>query len=163
MNIYPYDRDAAVAYAHDMAFKRNKDYYDFSEIGGDCTNFVSQCLYAGTGVMNGASDGWYYYGLNNRSPSWTSVTYLYKFLTSNKGSGPFGHAGTIEELSEGDIVQLKLAEADFSHSLLVVDVGRPLGLGSVLIAAHSIDSDYRPLSTYTISDKRFIIIDGYRK
>jgi hypothetical protein len=47
--------------------------------------------------------------------------------------------------------------------LLLVVVGRPLGLGSVFTAAHSIDSDYRPLNTYEIKGKRFIIIDGYRK
>ena len=48
----PYDRRAAVAYAHQWAYGRNPDFYDYEEIGGDCTNFASQCLYAGTGVMN---------------------------------------------------------------------------------------------------------------
>jgi hypothetical protein len=163
MKTYPYDRDAAEAYAHEWAFKRNQKYYDFSEIGGDCTNFVSQSLYAGTGIMNDEPNGWHYHGLNSRAPAWTSVKYLYEFLIGNKGPGPFGHAGTIEELSEGDIIQLKLTEEDFSHSLLVINVGRPLGSDSVLVAAHSQDSDYRPLNTYAITDKRFIIIDGYRK
>ena len=43
----PYDRRAAVAYAHQWAYGRNPDFYDYEEIGGDCTNFASQCLYAG--------------------------------------------------------------------------------------------------------------------
>ena len=47
MVIKPYDRRAAVEYAHKWAFGRNPEFYDFSEIGGDCTNFASQCLYAG--------------------------------------------------------------------------------------------------------------------
>lgn len=33
-----YDRDKAVAYAHQWAFKRNPNYYNFDSIGGDCTN-----------------------------------------------------------------------------------------------------------------------------
>ena len=48
----PYNRAAAVAYAEKWAFSRNPEYYDFHGIGGDCTNFVSQCIYAGCGVMN---------------------------------------------------------------------------------------------------------------
>ncbi len=57
----PYDRRAAVAYAHQWAYGRNPDFYDYEEIGGDCTNFASQCLYAGTGVMNfDPVYGWFY-------------------------------------------------------------------------------------------------------
>ena len=57
----PYDRRAAVAYAHQWAYGRNPDFYDYEEIGGDCTNFASQCLYAGTGVMNfDPIYGWFY-------------------------------------------------------------------------------------------------------
>ena len=57
----PYDRDAAVAYARRWALSRNPLYYDFEDIGGDCTNFASQCLFAGAGVMNFTPvTGWYY-------------------------------------------------------------------------------------------------------
>ena len=31
----PYDRRAAVAYAHQWAYGRNPDFYDYEEIGGD--------------------------------------------------------------------------------------------------------------------------------
>ena len=34
------------------ALLRNPAYLDFHGLGGDCTTFVSQCLYAGAGVMN---------------------------------------------------------------------------------------------------------------
>ena len=33
-----YDRRAAVRYALDWAFARNPRFYDFEDIGGDCTN-----------------------------------------------------------------------------------------------------------------------------
>lgn len=42
-----YDREKAVAYAHKWAYGRNPAYADFSAMGGDCTNFLSQCLHAG--------------------------------------------------------------------------------------------------------------------
>ena len=47
-----YDEAAAVAYARRWALLRNPAYLDFHGLGGDCTNFVSQCLYSGAGVMN---------------------------------------------------------------------------------------------------------------
>lgn len=47
-----YDRKAAVEYARKWAYGRNPAYYDFSRLGGDCTNYASQCLYAGSDVMN---------------------------------------------------------------------------------------------------------------
>ena len=50
--IIPYDREAAVRYAHRWAYGRNPRFYNFDELGGDCTNFASQYLYAGTGIMN---------------------------------------------------------------------------------------------------------------
>ncbi|MBQ2742544.1 MAG: amidase domain-containing protein, partial [Oscillospiraceae bacterium] len=35
-----YNRLYAVRYARRWAFRRNPAYYNFDEIGGDCTNFV---------------------------------------------------------------------------------------------------------------------------
>ena len=52
MQLYPYDREAAVLYAHQWAYGRNPLFYDYEHLGGDCTNFASQCIYAGSGVMN---------------------------------------------------------------------------------------------------------------
>ena len=42
LQVLPYDRAAAVAYAHRWALGRNPQFYDYEEIGGDCTNFASQ-------------------------------------------------------------------------------------------------------------------------
>ncbi len=42
-----YSADKAVAYAKQWAYKRNSKYHDYSNEGGDCANFVSQCLIAG--------------------------------------------------------------------------------------------------------------------
>lgn len=88
---FPYNRELAVAYAHRWAYGRNPEYFDFQGIGGDCTNFASQCIYAGAGVMNYTPVyGWYYITANDRTASWTGVQYLYNFLTGNLNAGPFG-------------------------------------------------------------------------
>lgn len=61
MRMLPYQRVAAVAYARKWALGRNPVYYDFQNIGGDCTNFASQCIFAGAQVMNWTPVfGWYY-------------------------------------------------------------------------------------------------------
>ena len=164
-NILPYNPDAAVEYAHEWAFKRNPKYGDFSEMGGDCTNFISQCLIAGGAVMNETKDtGWFYHSMNSRAAGWSAVPYLYKFLVNNRGRGPFGHEVPLEEVEPGDIIQLKFADMpDYSHSLLVVDAGEPPAPWNILIAAHSFDSDDRPLNTYSYVSARGIHIDGVRR
>ena len=71
-----YNREKAVEYAHKWAFERNPAYYNFEGIGGDCTNFISQCIHAGGAPMNYTKDvGWYYSSPNNRSAAWSSVHY----------------------------------------------------------------------------------------
>lgn len=107
MTTKPYNRANAVAYAHEWAFRRNPQYYNFDRLGGDCTNFASQVLYAGSGVMNPTPTfGWYYYSLNERSPAWSGVEYLHRFLTTNRGVGPVATETDISQVEPGDIIQL---------------------------------------------------------
>ena len=55
-----YLRGRAVAYAERWALSRNPLFYDFAGVGGDCTNFVSQCILAGCCTMNFTPTyGWY--------------------------------------------------------------------------------------------------------
>lgn len=164
MPLVPYDRDAAVAYARKWALDRHPKYYDFSRLGGDCTNFVSQCLYAGSLVMNyKPTFGWYYVTTNNRSPSWTGVPYLYNFLTQNTQIGPIGVEVPVEEVQIGDISQFADDTARFSHSQFIVSVGEVPNLHNILICTHSFDSLNRPLSTYEFQKIRFIHIAGVNK
>ena len=58
-----------MAYAHRYAFTRNPAYGAFDEIGGDCANFVSQCLFAGGYPVRIAADGWYYRSFDDRAPA----------------------------------------------------------------------------------------------
>ena len=75
--LMPYNREKAVEYADTWAMGRNPAYYDYSNLGGDCTNFISQCLYAGGGIMNYTRDlGWYYNNANDKAPAWTGVSFI---------------------------------------------------------------------------------------
>lgn len=156
----PYDRDKAVAYAHEWAFKRNPRYLNFAGIGGDCTNFISQCLYAGGAPMSYTQTfGWYYRTPGDRAPAWTGVEYLYNFLIGNKKMGPYATSVKAPYIHPGDIIQLAFNPGRFTHSLLVVDVINPmLTLDHILTATHSNDSDNRPLSTYTFAAIRYLSI-----
>lgn len=160
--VLPYDREAALRYAHRWAYSRNPAYYDYENLGGDCTNFASQCLYAGTGVMNFTPTfGWYYLDANQKSPSWTGVPYFYNFLTRREESrGPFGVETDMEGIEPADFVQLRFRGATFGHTPVVVSVGEPATLENILVAAHSYDADWRPLSTYFFEEIRFLHVLG---
>lgn len=166
MNIYEYDRAAAAAYARKWAYGRNPAYYDFNDIGGDCTNFASQCVYAGCGVMNYTPVfGWFYISTNNRTPSWTGVEFLYKFLTGNDGVGPFAEIIDPLDAQVGDIIQLGDRTSKFFHSPVVVDAprGGARRLSQILIAAHTYDALDKPISSYNAYKLRALHIKGYRK
>lgn len=163
IKIKNYNRDMAVDYAHRWAFGRNPLYYNFNGMGGDCTNFASQVMFNGCGVMNyKPTFGWYYSNINNRSPSWSGVQFLFNFLTKNEGVGPFAKQVTIDDILPGDIIQLSFTPGHFEHSPVVVDVGNPASSDNILVATHSYDSDYRPLDTYNWLDIRFLHIIAAR-
>lgn len=153
-----YDRAAAVAYARRWAMGRNPAFYDFEDIGGDCTNFASQCIYAGAGVMNLTPvTGWYYRSAADRTASWTGVEYLHNFLINNRSVGPYGHEVSRSDVQLGDIVQLGTSGGDYYHSPVITAVSP-----GILVAAHTFDALDRPLSSYNYSRARFIHIDGVR-
>jgi hypothetical protein len=165
LQVIPYNRQKAVEYAHKWAYGRNPAYYDFENIGGDCTNFASQVLFAGSGVMNFTPVyGWYYVGSFNRAASWTGVNFLYKFLVSNRGAGPFAEVVDARDVKPGDIVQLSFDGGEvFNHSPVVVRTGQPAAPDNILIAAHTYDRDNYPLTNYSWKGIRFLHIKGVRR
>ncbi len=148
-----YDRQKAISYAEKYAFSPNPKYYFFDVIGGDCTNFVSQCLFAGGFEMVFSEyDGWFYVSANHRSASWTAVYYFRRFLLSGKFP-PKGKIVSKEEVTEGDIVFLHDGER-FYHTLLITKIKD----GEIFTSSHSYPSFNRPLKTYP-SEKEFVYIE----
>ena len=153
-----YNRQWAVNYARVWAYSRNPRFYDFSDLGGDCTNFASQCIFAGAGVMNYTPEvGWFYIDANDRSPSWTGVEFLYDFLVNNLSVGPYGREASTDEVLPGDVVELADFEGDFYHTLVIVAT-----MPQILVAAHSRNVLNKPLEDYNFDSARFIHIEGVR-
>lgn len=68
--------DEACSYAENYALNPNPNYKSFEGIGGDCTNFISQILYAG-GIKQ--TTAWKPY-----TNPWIRVEDIYLYLTSQK-------------------------------------------------------------------------------
>ena len=162
LRLLPYHRNNAAAYAHRWAYGRNSAFYDYEKLGGDCTNFASQCLYAGGGIMNFTPTfGWYYIDGNRKAPAWTGVPYLYNFLTRKEISvGPVGIDCATGDLRSGDIIQLSFDGDTWQHCPVVVSVRHPATPDNILLAAHTYDADNRPLSTYEYRKLRCVHITG---
>jgi len=161
----PYDRRRAVEYARKWALSRNPLFVDFTGIGGNCTNFVSQCILAGAPIMNYTPTfGWYYISGEDRAPAWSGVDELYNFLigapdfsSQNKGYGPFAtDARDAQTVNIGDVIQLSNEEGSFYHSLIISEFTE----NDILVCAQSNDALDRPLSTYNFSGMRVLHIEG---
>ena len=163
----PYNRRRAVEYARRWALSRNPLFIDFTGQGGNCTNFVSQCIFAGAPVMNYTPTfGWYYVSPENRAPAWSGVDELYSFLTGapdftsvNGGYGPYAtDAATSRNVEIGDIVQLSNTEGRFYHTLIISGFTD----NDVLVCAQSDDALDRPLSSSNYAGVRILHIEGAR-
>ena len=151
-----YIRKDALTYAKKWAYSRNPAYYAFDKVGGDCTSFVSQCIYAGSKVMNFTPTfGWYYINSTQRSPSWTGVQYLYNFLVNNTGPGPFATEVPKNKIQIADIIQLGTSER-FYHSLFVNAITKD----NIFVDSHDFDAYMRNLNTYSFEKIRFLHIIG---
>jgi hypothetical protein len=116
--------------------------------------------------MNFTTDfGWYYVTSSNRAPAWSSVEFLFDFLTGNPlfiaengGIGPFGMEVSAENALEGDVVQLADSSGDFYHTLIITGFRN----GNTLVSAHTNDALDKPLNTYNFTSLRYIHIEGVR-
>jgi hypothetical protein len=124
---HPYNRNGAVAYAHSWATAEppyNTKYYDFTNGGGDCTNFVNQAIRESSdatmvfgGLHGYGSLGWYFYSSSDYANAWTQVQGLFEFITQywvwprpgiddlEGPGGPEGCEMTQNEVYEGDLIK----------------------------------------------------------
>lgn len=156
-----YQREDAVSYAGKWAYSRNPKYYNFDPVGGDCTSFVSQCIYEGSHIMNYEKNGWYYRNGNDKAPAWSGVEFLYKFLVTNKGVGPYGEEVRKEKIELGDIAQLSFDGNVFSHTLFVVSKSEN-GQKELGVATHTFDAYDKKIEEYIYKKIRFVHIEGVR-
>ena len=163
--IKPYLRENALMYAARYAFSQNPVFGNFAGIGGNCTNFVSQAILAGSCTMDYSEPfGWFYISDAERSPSWTGVEFLHDFLVGagdftdpNLRAGPYGRDVRAGQTQIGDVVQLARA-GDFYHTLIISGFAE----GETLVCAHTNDALDKPLSSYNFASLRYIHIEGVR-
>ena len=164
--IIEYNRQEVIKYAKKWAYLRNDKYYNFDALGGDCTNFASQCICAGSNVMNFTEIfGWYYKSLNDRSPAWSGVEFLLQFLLNNNGAntfvgngkGPFAYEVSLLDALIGDVIFLNNG-SKFYHTLIIVGFEDKIPL----VASHSYDVYGRQLTSYSYKNYKVLHIAGIR-
>ncbi|HEX3870310.1 MAG TPA: amidase domain-containing protein [Pirellulales bacterium] len=162
-----YSRLSAVRYASRWALSRNSDFHNYTGHGGggDCTNFVSQCLLAGGWQMiwgtKRADGAWWCNGQNN-SNSWSSARWFYDFLDSS----PRVYTCEEDDLDLGDIVMMQNPGTPHpDHAMIVTHItwlSTPNGQErQVSVSYHSTDTLHNPLSEiksrYSKSTKYFYL------
>lgn len=115
-----YNYTAMATYLERYWKNYNSAYRDFTNKGGDCTNFVSQALRAGgwpdkPGYYQNANYWWY--NILNQTYSWTSVNHWATFAIN---SGRTYLLGNVWSCRIGDVVQVKPYQSSSKiHTMMV--------------------------------------------
>lgn len=166
---YEYDRIGATQYARGWALSRNPKFQDYEEWGGNCTNYISQCVNAGGIPMDPYGDNvmkeWYWYSDNKRTPSWTAAQPFFEYFTRNNNDntnnfGAYAAESNYEEMELGDIVQL-IKDGKAYHTMIITGI---LFAGDevydYLISQNTYDLLDYPLSL-KVGERRYLKIFGY--
>lgn len=155
---HAYDRDAAVAYAHRWADDRSDDWPDYTMSGGNCQNYVSQCLLAGGIPMDPYGDAvWKWYGSDpnsnagtyGRSSSWSAVKAFIAYADANSGYGLVSQTDAPYYSGEaGDVLEMGFEEDDWRHTVIIVDTVKDEDGNTV---DYLVDSNTAGLRNYPVS------------
>ena len=146
-----YNREKAVAYAMKWWNRNNPAFPIFSV---DCTNYVSQCLYAGGAPMWGAPNretGWWS-DITNWSLSWSVAHSFYWYFLSEPRGIQAVEVKSPTELYVGDVICYDFqGDNRWDHVTIVVDKNKD---GTPLVNAHTDNSlrrnwEYRDSAAYT--------------
>jgi len=160
-----YNRTAAVSYANTWKNGVNPNYWQETQ---DCTNFVSQAVYAGTNqVMSAPTDyynNWYFdaYTKTGSFP-WINVGGFYSFITSNSSRGPVGYSSGsyLCYLSGGDAVVMQYTSGGWRHAVLVTSItGSCHDYTKIQVASHTPFGSYN-LAFFSPSNFYALNITGY--
>ena len=168
-----YNREASVAYAMKWVGARNtKNWPTYDRNGGNCANFVSQCLLAGGIPMDSTgSSQWKWYGstpntsqtASGRSGSWSSVGEFYSYANKNSGFGMVAEPdANYWSGKPGDLIQLGY-EDNWRHVVIITRVVKDGNGNTVdyLINSNTADQRNYPVSAYLYPQHRLIRIYGW--
>lgn len=166
-----YDVDEAVSYAKEYAKRYN---ISFPGYLSDCTNFVSQCVFAGGidmdypyDIPGGTEDTTrYWYCLPagafwKNTSSWINVDDFYEYCIKEANAEKYEYR-TLSALEQGveigDVVQLKNTQSsvggDWYHSIIITDYDENDGY---LYCGHTSNAKDEPLDQLS-EDRRYRII-----
>ena len=127
---FEYDRISAMEYARRWALSRNPRFKDYENWGGNCTNYISQCINAGKIPMDNRGNNimkqWYWYEDNKRTPSWTSSQLFFEYCINNnkedtENFGIYAVETSYDKLELGDIVQLVENNKAY-HTMIITNI-----------------------------------------
>ena len=165
-----YNREKAVAYAEQYCHERNPLWYNFTDEGGNCQNYASQCLLEGGIEMD-------YYGeeqwkcyvedpdyepeINEeetaygRTRSWVNVGYFYNYAKWNEDRGLVADVNAnLYYAQPGDIILV--GNEGPAHTVIVSKVVN----GHILVDSNSIDMKDYPIEAYTYTGIMLVKILG---
>ena len=116
---HAYDREAAAAYAREWAGDRNPRWHAYDGAGGNCMNYVSQCLYA-AGIPMDPSGGWYWYSDADRAPAWTGVSAFRRYALENSGYGLCAAEASYDSGETGDVI-LMYSDERYNHAVIITE------------------------------------------
>lgn len=141
-----YRRDLVAAYA-DRWWNEGNPAFELFEV--NCTNYVSQCVFAGNAPMNYTSkreSGWWYKGRNKGSEwwsySWAVSNAMTNYLSAPRSSGLSAEVvPSAEDLQLGDVITYDWnGDNRFQHSTIVTAFD---SFGMPLVNANTVSSRHR--------------------
>lgn len=168
-----YIRKDAVKYANKHYENYNRNYPNFSDDpgeGGDCTNFISQCLYAGgmkwvekSRYYDRAENWWCKKGATDRDGD-SRITLTWKLATGFKNHWKTRSAkyssntvlsmkrqwsDWLDELKLGDVIQLANSSGSPYHTMIISGYAS----GDFKLAAHTKDTNSALFRGYVLKEK----------
>lgn len=169
---HSYDRQGALDYAVQYSNDRNDDWANYEGLGGNCQNYVSQCLLAGGIPMDTQGDAvWKWYGdtvandqtASGRSSSWSGVDEFLAYAAGNRGYGLAALTDAPYETGQpGDLIQMGEG-GDWRH---VVIISRPVQdtegrTIDYLVCSNTSDLENWPASLYGYPELALTRIAGW--
>lgn len=163
---HSYQREKAVAYSDMWVGRRNTDWSDFTGRGGNCQNFVSQCLLAGGIPMDDRGDNvWSWSNEEKYSASWVGVDEFYRYVSQNNGYGLQAAADAdYYEGEAGDLIRMG-NDTDWNHIVIIAEVIRDQegNVVDYLINSNTSDVKNFPVSAYPTQEQRLMKIYGWNE
>ncbi|WP_157872789.1 amidase domain-containing protein [Desulfoscipio gibsoniae] len=169
---YTYFSPRGTAYAERFAeSSQSSRFFYTAGSGGDCTNFVSQCVWAAFGGYVEGNDtktksniankvrmtSTWYAGTGGGSSNWESVSSLWNYATQSKTLGPNGYGFNNDRVYTyinpryediGEVYQVRNGSSgSYAHSVYTTDMNpNPTSYSDIFVSQHSYDKLNRPLT-----------------